>query len=529
MQSKRLIILGILLSFAVSQVSCQKGSTPVKQPFGGTLTIGQISSPGTLNPLLEVSGVSAQIINIIFDGLIVLGNKGEVLPGLAASWDVNEGGREWVFHLRKGVKFHDGHPLTAEDVEFTFNLAKDIHGLGSYAYPAHQIRDMGVKDPYTISFQLIEPSASFIHTMTLGILPRHLLQGQDIHNTSFNRQPIGTGPFHFTRWYSDRIELVANQNYYLGRPYLDRVVVRLFKNHRLALANLMKGEIDAFQILDPSLYEIIKKVPSFRVYSALKTFYYIIGFNLANPLFHDKRVRQALNYAVDKEIIIKNALKGRGVISSSTIPPCSWAFDHRIRPFPYDPRKAQKLLKEAGWRDTDGDHILDKNNQLFQFQIYVPEGHDEMETSSLMIAEQLLAIGIMVRINKLSIEVFNQKHLLSREFDTAFMYIQCSGDPDKDYQFWHSSQIENGFNFFSYHNSRVDQLLDQGRCTLDPEQRKKIYVQYQQGMQDDPPCIFLFWRHYFLGIDKRFQGINISPFGMLTNVREWYIAEDEAR
>ncbi|MEW6381277.1 MAG: ABC transporter substrate-binding protein [bacterium] len=532
MHNKKLLILLAFLIFFLGQIPhhqlpCCNDSNPAK-PFGGTLTIGQITRPATLNPLLEYSGVSAQFIDIVFDGLIDITEKGEIQPCLAASWKIGDGGRKWTFHLRKGVRFHDGQPFTAADVAFTINLLRDPHLRKGYSQFYQQITKVEARDPYTIDIHLISPSASFIYGLVLGIVPRHLLQGRDIHNTPFNYQPIGTGPFRLTQWSPDRLEFEANQDYFLGRPYLDRVVVKIFQSQDSALANLMNGETDAFQLSDSASYDMIKRISCFRIYSALMPYYYIVGFNLANPLFQDRRVRQALNYAINRESIIRKVLKEKGIASAGTIPPYSWAFDARVKPFPHDTHKALELLAEAGWRDTDGDYILDKDDKLFEFQLCLPEGHDELEAVSLQIMDQLSNIGILVKAKKLPLEIMNNEYLFSRKFDAAFMYIYSGNDPDNNYQFWHSSQIGNGFNFFSYRNPRIDQLLDQGRIAIDQEQRKDIYWQYQAKMKEDPPGIFLFWQEYFLGVHKRFQGIQLSPYmGVSDGLRLWYISMDE--
>ncbi|MEW5802741.1 MAG: ABC transporter substrate-binding protein [bacterium] len=530
MDRKKLIALLIIVNLLLGQVSCSKkrNDAPAK-PFGGILTIGDIASPGTLNPLLEVSGISAQLVNIIFDTLVRVGDEGEILPGLAVSWEMNECGREWIFHLREGVRFHDGHPFTADDVEFTVNLAKDPHGGSKFVHIYDQIEKIEARGPYTISMRIARPAVSFIHAMTqLRILPRHLLQEKDIRTVSFNYQPVGTGPFRLIRWSLDRVEFEANRDYFLGRPYLDRVVVKLFDNQRLVWAHLMNGEVDTMKLPDPIMYKIIKKIPDFRVYSSLKPYYYIIGFNLANPLFHDRKVRLALNYAIDREDIIRRILKWRGIATAGTISPCSWAFNAQMKPFVFNTHKAVELLKEAGWQDTDGDLILDKNNQRFEFQIYLPDGYDELEAASLMIVEQLSNIGIVTRVRKLPMKAINQEYLLTRKFDAVFIYISAGTDPDFNYQFWHSSQIDNGFNFFSYRNHRIDHLLDQGKCTSSQEKRKEIYYQYQEEMREDPPALFLFWRDHLLCVHKRFHGVDCgSVYRGLYSIRDWYIAADE--
>lgn len=522
MQIKKLIALSLLFFF-VGQTSCgRKNDLPAKS-FGGTFTLGCSGKYNTLNPLTELSGPSALLTRVIFDGLIKIGEGGNALPHLASSWKVSEGGRKWTFHLRRGVRFHDGHPFTADDVAFTLNLlAKGT----AKAYPpiSEKIAKIEIEDPYTISIFLDKPSSSFIYALAVPIVPRHILQGRDIRSTSFNYQPVGTGPFRLLARASDRIELEANQDYFLGRPYLDRLVVRIFDNQRLVWSHLMRGEIDAFEFFNAESYRIIKKIPSFRIYSSLRDFYYLIGFNLAKPLFKDRRVRQALNYAVDKESIITRVLKGRGMVASGTVFPYSWAYDPNVCPFPYDPIKAMELLREAGWQDTNGDHVLDRNGQRFEFQLCLPEGHDELDLASLMIVEQLSSLGIVVNIKKAPISILDRDCLIPRKFDAAFLYLLASSDPDKNYQFWHSSQIESGLNIFSYRNPRIDQLLDQGRRALSQEKRKIIYRDYQEEMHHDPAGIFLFWREYFFCVHKRYGGIEISPYGgLFKTVCNWYL------
>ena len=229
MYRKRLVTLLLPAILILAQISC---SNREKQkpaiPFGDTLIIGHIGKASTLNPVLEYSGVSANVKDIIFDGLIRIGKKGEALPCLAVRWEKNEEGREWDFHLRKGVRFHDGQPFTADDVAFTFNLDIDPNIRSPYSQILSQIKKVRVKDLYTVTIRLTEPSTSFIYDLALGILPKHLLEGEDLRRTQFNYKPIGTGPFRLISLSPDKIELGANQDYFLGRPYLDGVVVKLF-------------------------------------------------------------------------------------------------------------------------------------------------------------------------------------------------------------------------------------------------------------------------------------------------------------
>jgi len=528
MHRKRLVTLVLPAILILVQISCSRRENQKQaRPFGDTLIIGQIGKASTLNPVLEYSGVSAQVKDIIFDGLIRIGEKGEILPCLAVQWENNEEGREWDFHLRKGVRFHDCHPFTADDVEFTFNLHIDPNIKSPYSHILRQIERVRVKDLHTVTIRLFEPSASFIYDMDLLILPKHLLEGEDLRCTQFNYNPIGTGPFRLISWSPDKIALGANQDYFLGRPYLDGVVVKLFKNKSIVWANLMQGQIDASQHLEPAAYGRIGKVSHLKVYSSIKPYYYLIAFNQDDPIFKDRRVRLALNYAIDKDTIIKKVLRGRGDICSGTILADSWAFNPRVKPFPYDPQKALELLAEAGWQDTDGDHLLDKDKQPFEFQLLLFEGFDEIDAATLMIMEQLSNIGVRVRVKNLSLEALNSVLLNTKNLEAVFIFIHSDVDPDKSYQFWHSSQIRDGFNFFSYHNPLIDRLLEQGKHTSNQEQRKKIYDQFQEEMKKDPPGIFLFWRESLLGLHKRFHGVHISTQQLYETIREWYVPLDE--
>lgn len=522
------VSLYVLVFALVCLPSCRKNQEPTKL-LGGTLIVGQTLKPSTLNPILEFSGVSAQITCLIYDGLIKTGSKGEVLPHLASSWEIKQDGWEWLFFLRKGVKFHDGHPLTAKDVEFTFTLAGDKKLKNAYSNVFQQVEKIQVINPLTISIYLKQPSFSFISGLDLGILPKHLLEGVDIRTSSFNFKPVGTGPFCLAKWSPKSVELTANQGYFLGRPYLDRVVVKSMETQSLLWAKLMSEEIDVFDLHEPSSLEIAKKIPHLKIYSTLKPYYYLMAFNQASPLFLDKRVRQALNYAVDKPKIIEKVLGKQGLVCAGTILPESWAFHPRLKPFPYHPQKALELLAEAGWQDTNGDHILDKDNRPLEFTLLLFEGFQDMETCALMIMEQLSEIGVKIRIKTLPHQQMIQEHILKRDFEAAIVFANTGTDPDYNYQLWHSSQIEQGFNFFSYHQPQVDSLLDQGRSIADQEQRKRIYYQYQEEMRDNPPGIFLYWKHNFFAVHQRFQGVRVSPFSWFRNIPAWYVPEDEQR
>ncbi len=504
--------------------SCTKKE---EAPYGDNLYIANYQKPSIINPILTTGTISILLSEMISDGLIRFDEDLNPRHHLATSWEVLDSGLRWVFHLRKGVFFHDGKEITAEDVRFTFDKIRDPRIKNQFSFALQDLSKVIVKDRYAIEMILSRPNSSFINNLYFGILPKHLLEKEDLLTTNFNYQPIGTGPFRFKSWSDKEIILEANKKYFLGRPYMDKVVVKIYQSQEASWAAIVKGETDSFEYSTPDNFQILKKVPDLKTYSYLMPLYYMIAFNLRHEIFKDRRVRKALNYAIDKEGIIKEVLKGEGIVSKGTIYPGSWAYDKEISPYQYNPKRAIEMLKEAGWIDHDGDHFLDKGGRRFEFVLHINEGDTIKEKATAIIQDQLLDIGIMMKVNKFSATSLNL--LLQKRFDAHFPEVVAVPDPDTAYKFWHSSQIKEGVNFSSYRNEEIDRLLDQGRTTLDKEERKAIYLKFQKEILDDPPGIFLFWSNYLVGVHKRFKGVKITAAGPFSNIREWYVPKAEQK
>lgn len=526
MFNKQKKLFFILLIFALS-ASCTLPSKSKEKPSGDILIVPEYQRPAFVNPLLTETTLSARLSEIVFDGLIQLDEHFEAKPHLAETWERSIDGNTWTFHLKKGVKFHDGVELTADDVAFTFGKIKELQKEMPLAFIFQNVDIITVKDKYTVQIVLKKPLASFLQTLFIGILPKHLLEGQDLTDAPFNKNPIGTGPFKFKFWSENEIILETNPSYYLGRPYLNQFRVRVYPNREAAWAKLMAGEVDFFDFLTPDNYEILKQVPTFHFYSVPMPFYYLVAFNLKEEPFRDQRVRQALNCAVNKEEIITKVLRGQGQAAAGTIYPDSWAYNPNVMPYPYDPKRALTLLKEAGWEDHDGDGFLDKDGKVFEFTVHVNAGDELKQKTLILIQQQLLDIGIKMRVK--IFDATDTEFLFKRRFDAHFPEIIARGDPDFSYKYWHSSQIKDGFNVSSYHNEKVDRLLEEGRSEFDQGRRKAIYFSFQEEMLKDPPGIFLFWTNYLVGVQKRFKGVKISPVGPFANIQEWYVPKAEQR
>jgi len=490
---------------------------------GGTITIGHSSVPSIINPILTSETVSVNLMCLIFNSLVKFDSAQRPVPDLAKSWKVSKDGLVWTFSLRDDVKFHDGHPLTAHDVEFTYKAIMDSKNKSPLAKRYELIDRIEVEDDYTLRMTLKYPFAPFIHWLNREIAPKHLLEGEDIHNTSFNKHPVGSGPFRLTDWTKDHtIILDANREYFRkDRPVLDSLIFKAYQGREDALRAITHGDMDITLDLTASDLLFVGKRRTFRIYSAMGASYYAIVLNLKDPLFRDVRVRMALDYAIDRDSIIKNQLKGHSRICTGPFNINSWAYNPYIQSTPYNVETAKKLLGQAGWHDTDDDGVLDKDGKPLEISLAVPNIADNLERVAVAIRAQLMKTGIKVKL-----DYMDDSELYKKPFQAVLSMIITGADPDYVYRSWHS---EGGnTNLSSYENRYVDDLLELGRQTTDFEKRKAIYHKIHEMIHDDCPAIFLASGREFIGSNYRFRDAGFSSLEyFLTTMRDWQIVSDE--
>jgi len=491
--------------------------------YGGAVTIGHSSKPDIINPILTSETISVTLMNLIFSGLVTTDGTGRPVPDLARDWDVSKDGLVWTFSIRDDVKFHDGYPLTAHDVEFTYRSIMDPENASPRAERYKLIDGIRVEDDYTLSIMLKYPFAPFACWLGWPIAPKHLLKDTDIHNTLFNRQPVGSGPFKLVDWAEDdTIVLDANREYFhRGRPILDSLIFKAYPDRETALQSIAKGDMDVALNLASSDLLFVSRRGGFRIYSAPGASYYAIIFNLKEPVFKDIRVRMALDYTIDRESIVKNQLKGYSSICTGPFSVNSWAYNSDIQPTPHRMDWARELLAQAGWKDTDGDGVLDKDGMPFEFSLTVPNISDSLERIAVAIRAQLMKVGIRVKL----IYIDDSK-LYRTPFQTILAKIAASADPDYAYGFWHS---EAGYtNISSYRNRFTDELLEQGRMTTDFEKRKAIYQKIHEIIHDDCPAIFLASGCEFIGSNYRFRDARFSStLHFLMTTKDWQFVGKE--
>lgn len=501
--------------------------------MGDAYVSGTIGEPITLIPILASDSPSAEVCGLVYNGLVKYDKDLELIGDLADRWEISPDGLEIRFFLRKGIRWHDGVPFTAEDVEFTYRRLIDPAVPTPYRGDFERIESVKVLDPWTLLVRYKEPFAPALSSWGMGILPKHLLEGADLMRTPLREKPVGTGPFRFHRWVrGDRVELKANPDYFEGRPFLDWIVLRVIPDQGTIFLELQVEGLDSAG-LTPLQFSRSSNNPRFS--DLFHKFHYpsfgytYLGYNLRDPKFRDPLVRQALNAAINKEEIIRGVLLGYGREATGPYPQESWAFDPAIRPAPYDPRRAKELLAQAGWKDADGDGILEKEGIPFEFTILTNQGNLTRELAAQIIQQRLAAIGIRVKIWILEWSALLHEFIDKGKFEAILMGWSLSRDPDQ-FDLWHSSKIKPGeFNFIGYSNPEADRLLEEGRRTFDPLRRQEIYRRFHRLLYEDQPVCFLYVPEALPAVHRRFQEVEVSAIGVGYNLIHWYVPSNKQR
>jgi peptide/nickel transport system substrate-binding protein len=513
-----------------AEKSISHSTTPA---YGDIMVEGSIGDASNLIPILSTDATSHGISSMIFNGLVKYDKDLNLVGDLAESWNISDDGLVFTFHLRKGVRWHDGELFTADDVLFTYQLTTNPKTPTAYAGDFLKVKRAEVINPHTFRVTYDKPFAPALTSWSASILPKHLLKGTDITKSPLARHPIGTGPYIFKEWIpGQKIVLVSNPDYFEGRPYIDGYIMRIIPDMATMFLELRAKGIDQMN-LTPLQYtrqtenNLFRK--NFNKYRYLSFAYTYLGYNLENPLFRDKRVRQAISYAINKEEIIKGIMLGLGQVATGPFKPGTWAYNPNVKKYPYNPQKAKRLLEDAGWKDTNGDGILDKDGKPFVFEIITNQGNEVRAKCSEIIQRRLADIGIKVKIRIIEWAAFVNDFINKRRFDATILGWTITLDPDL-YDVWHSSKTKQGeLNFISFKNKEVDDLLEKGRSTFDRTERKQCYDRIQEIMAEEQPYTFLYVPDSLPIVSSRFKGINPAPLGIGYNFIKWYVPGGEQK
>jgi peptide/nickel transport system substrate-binding protein len=532
-----MILRGLLLLLACALFAGCSQPAPELKPhgkggppaYGDALVTGSIGEPSNLIPILSADSASSDISNLVYNGLVRYDKNLKLEGDLAQSWEVSPDGLTITFHLRHGVKWHDGSPFTSRDVLYTYRVTVDPKTPTAYSEAFKQVKSADALDPYTFRVSYAKPFAPALESWGMPVLPAHLLEGKDITKSPLIRHPIGTGPFIFKEWIpGTKVTLESNPEYWEGRPYVSRYIYRIIPDNSTMYMELKSGGVDEMG-LSPVQYQRQTNTPDFlsrfNKYRYPAFMYTYMGYNLRLPMFRDRRVRQAITAAIDKEEIVHGVLLGMGQIAHGPYKPGTWAYKDKVADPQYNPEHALALLKEAGYvMGSDG--IQYKDGKPLSFTIMTNQ-NDQRTKSAQIIQQRLRRVGIDVKIRVMEWASFITNFIDTGRFEVVLLGWTVSQDPDI-YDIWHSSKTApKELNFIHFKNAEVDRLLDEGRSTFDIEKRKACYYRIQDILAYEQPYTFLYVPDALPCVSSRFHGIQPAPAGIGYNMIKWYVPKEE--
>jgi peptide/nickel transport system substrate-binding protein len=493
-------------AFFCLTLSC---SSPSPEPAAErVLTVGLEANPTSLDPRHATGAAAVRIIPLLFNSLVTLDTAGMVVPEVAERWE-NPSPTEYLFHLRKGVAFHDGRELTSADVKYTFEYMRNPENGSPNQGSLSMISSIETPDAHTVVFRLHEPFASFLNNLTLGIVPAHLAARQD-----FMDSPVGSGAFRWGEWRTgERIVLTANSEYWEGRPLLDRVVFRIVENETTRLLEAEKGRIDLlWNSVPPYAVEKTRGVDGLGVYTRPGITYQYLGFNLEDPLLAKVQVRRAIAHAIDRDRIIRHLYNGLGRKATGLLAPENWAYEGDVRTYGYDPGKAESILDDAGFPRREG-------GARFTLTYKTSTNRQANETADL-IAEDLRAVGITVERRAFEWGTF-YGDIKAGNFQLYSLRWVGITDPDTLRYIFHSESLPpSGANRGRYRNAEVDDLLDRSRRELDPEARRALFSRVQKILAEECVYVSLWYPDDIYALSDRFEGFEAFPGGQYTSLKK---------
>jgi len=511
-----------------------------EQPSDGDQLIRHLGSePGTLNYLISTDAEGTEILAFIMESLLDMDlTTGALKPLLAEKWEVSPDNLTFTFHLRHGVKFHNGQPFNADDWMFSMDRVMDPK-VDAAPMRADFLDMESYKkiDDYTIVVKWKKPYYNALEAVAgLPILPRLSFQpGEDFNRSPYGRHPIGTGPYRFVEWVTgQRIVIERNPDWWgTEKPHIAGIVNKIITDDNVALQVLKKGELDFMpRLMRPQWLEQTN-TPDFlarfnKIHLPYPSYSWI-GWNMRRPLFQDKRVRQALTMLLNRDLILEKIFRCIGQMTSGPFYSRTPLYDQSIKPWPFDPARAKTLLAEAGWKDTDGDGVLEKDGVEFRFELSFTSQVPEWQQLAELYQQDLKKAGIAMDIRTLEWAVFSQ-NVQEWKFDACAMAWAMTAHPDL-YTLFHSSQadVPGSQNYVGYKNPEVDRLIEENRGEFDEQKRIEYAHQIHRLIHEDQPYTFLLSSERLTAIDKRFHNVQPKPLRPCFKYDEWYVPAAEQK
>lgn len=548
-ETRRLLLLALLA--CASLAACGEGdaadrgadddpNVPEEERFGGTAVVAAIGDIPDINPLTSTDHTANQIQQfVLFTPLITYDEEFRPQPWLAESWELNDDTTAVTFHLRDDVYWHDGVKTTAYDLKFSYDLARDPEtGFPNTAFWTHY-GDAEAVDSFTFRVAM-EPHADFLDPWrSFTPVPRHKLEGvgaaaMRTHPFS-TREPLGNGPFKFVEHVSGQHWTFAANDRWPeelgGRPYLDRIVYRAIPEQTTLLNGLLTGEIDYYIAPPAEQAAEVEAASNVRLIHFPDRSFVIIGWNERRPMFEDRNVRRALTMAIDKQRIIDGILYGYGQVANSTVPPFFWQFDEQAGAgLDHDPEQARRLLDEAGWTDSDGDGVRDKDGRPFRFQMVTNQGNQIRADIIQAVQSDLRKVGIAVEPQVLEwgtlLDRINDPE--TRNFDAVVIGWVTEFRID-DSDLFHCDKMDDPYQWVSYCDPEADRLLDTLPRIVDRDRSLALWQRYQRKIASDQPYTFVYFQERLEGVSNRLRNVHPDARGDWYGAHEWFIMPGERR
>ncbi len=538
-----LVVAVTVVIVALLLLSQQPISIPVlpQAASGGVYTEALVGSMARLNPMLDWNNPADRDINrLIFSGLMKFDSHGLPEPDLAESWGSSSDGMQYNFTIRPNAVWHDGQPVTTDDVIFTIELIKSSGSL----FP-QDIKDLWSQievkklDDKTFQFKLPEPFAPFLDYATFGVLPKHLLESvsaDQLSNAEFNLKPIGTGPYKFDRLLTSGgqitgVVLVVNKEYYLPSAFIEQIVFRFYPSSASALDAYQQGEVLGVSRLTTDVLQAALAEPNLSVYASRLPQLGLVFLNLNNPdvpFLQSEKVRHALLLGINRNQIVSHIMQGQAIVADSPILPGSWAYYNEIEHFEYDPDKASALLKDEGYViPAGGGDVRAKDGQFLTFTLLHPDDTVHTQIAQAIQADWAL-IGVRIELESVTYDSLVNDFLTSRKYQAALADLNTARTPDPDpYLFWHQSEATGGQNYSQWDNRTASEFLETARTAADFETRARLYRNFQVVFAKDMPSLPLYYPVYSYGVDAQVQGVQVAPMydvsDRLALINEWYL------
>lgn len=537
-----LVTLGIVAVLLFSQQSQVTNNPIVSQPEqGGVYTEALVGSLGRLNPLLDWNNAADRDVNrLLFNGLVRFDERGLPRADLAEAWGVAPDGTVYNFSIRSNAVWHDGAPVTSDDVIFTIEMMKSSGSL----YP-QDIKDLWSRIEVTklneknLKFTLPEPFVPFMDYLTFGVLPKHLLesvQSDQMASAEFNIDPVGTGPYKFDRLIVEQgqiagVVLVINTAFYGSAPFIEQVVFRYYPTSAEALDAYEQGDVLAVSRITTDGLSSALEEPNLSVYTSPLPQMSFVFFNLKNPevaFLQDAKVRRALMLGLNRQYLINNFMQGQAIVSNGPILPSSWAYFDGTERFEYNPEEAISILKAQGYViPAGGGEVRAKDGVPMVFTMLHPD--DAQHTLiAQAIQTQWAAIGVRVDLQAVPYDQLVLDSLASRAFQSALVDLNFSRTPDPDpYPFWHQAEATGGQNYSQWDDRAASEYLEQARVTADYSLRTRLYRNFQVVFAKELPALPLFVPVYSYGVDVQVQGVQVAPLhdsaDRLATFTQWFL------